>query len=117
MGVPDTESKRLRVVTRRKHRSAKAMQSSKNLCLETAFGCMARQKKCNRCKMLLMPCQQEALSLYYDHNYVIPRCVTIEEISIVMLHRGRRCKVVQTIMCQLNETQRNTLKSNSLREF
>ena len=40
----------------------KAMQSSKNLCLEMAFVCMLQRETGVSVRMLQMPCQQKALS-------------------------------------------------------
>jgi hypothetical protein len=65
--------------------------------------------------MLQMPCQQKELSSI-DHNYFTNSVLRSKRFRQIMLYRGQRCKVVQTVMCQLNEIQRNTLKSNDLRE-
>jgi hypothetical protein len=76
---------------------------------------MARQKKCNRAKCCKCRANRKHFP-YYDITISLTVCYDRRNFRKIMVHGGRRCKVVQTIVRQLNEIQRNTLNSNRLSE-
>ena len=92
------------------------MQSSKNLCLETAFDCMMRRKKSVIVQNAADAVPTESVSLNYVITVSLTVCYSRTNFRNIMLYRARVCKVVQTTMCRLRKTERNAFQINSLRD-
>jgi len=90
------------------------MQSSKNLCLETAFDCMMRRKKSVIVQNIADTVPTESVSHNYIITVLLSACYDRANFCKITPYRGRVCKVVQTTMCRLRKTERNAFKINSL---